>query len=248
MKFKLTLLISAFLVSLALTSCSSEDSTITPTKPETIESIYEKAIADAVIAEESEISSNLIALTESNPQTKWQDTGINKRVLVVTWTKYDKSYPIGDTIATSWGDTWVVVPSELKEYFAEMSNLQDSSLSFRTKQLLGLPVSTDNKYFAELWVKPQDLFRPAYVSSITETKETINFSVPPDSAYLVWFNSNIIKSYFPAPGKLKYPWTRLGYTYNWGNSSNEKGLSEFVIKKDAKVIVKDLKLTKDYIY
>jgi hypothetical protein len=26
-----------------------------------------------------------------------------------------------------------------------------------------------------------------------------------------------------------YPWTRLGYTYDWGNPESEVGLSEFVV-------------------
>jgi hypothetical protein len=32
-----------------------------------------------------------------------------------------------------------------------------------------------------------------------------------------------------------YPWTRLGYTYDWGNPKSEIGLSEFVIKNGAPI-------------
>jgi len=34
------------------------------------------------------------------------------------------------------------------------------------------------------------------------------------------------------PNTWGYPWTQLGYTYDWGNSKNHVGLSEFVLKID----------------
>ena len=36
---------------------------------------------------------------------------------------------------------------------------------------------------------------------------------------------------------MRFPWTRLGYTYDWGNSTSEIGLSEFVIKNNSQVTV-----------
>jgi len=54
---------------------------------------------------------------------------------------------------------------------------------------------------------------------------------------------NILSLYFE---DKKYPWTRLGYTYDWGNPCHEVGLSEFVIKKDAEVIVEDIETVEEY--
>ena len=68
----------------------------------------------------------------------------------------------------------------------------------------------------------------------------------PDNAsaeYVQWYNGNILSSYF---SEKKYPWTRLGYTYDWGNPLSEIGLSEYVIKKDAEVIVERIASTEDY--
>jgi len=62
-----------------------------------------------------------------------------------------------------------------------------------------------------------------------------------------WFNGNIVYSYFPAKEKNAYPWTRLGYTYDWGNSISEVGLSEFTIKKDARVIVNSVSNINQYL-
>jgi hypothetical protein len=34
-----------------------------------------------------------------------------------------------------------------------------------------------------------------------------------------------------------YPWTRLGYTYDWGNPESEVGLSEFVVAAGSTVSI-----------
>jgi hypothetical protein len=34
------------------------------------------------------------------------------------------------------------------------------------------------------------------------------------------------------PNTWGYPWTRLGYSYDWGNPKNPVGLSEFVLRID----------------
>ena len=43
-----------------------------------------------------------------------------------------------------------------------------------------------------------------------------------------------------------YPWTRLGYAYDWGNPQSEVGLSEFVIKKGALVQIHAVTFIDDY--
>lgn len=75
--------------------------------------------------------------------------------------------------------------------------------------------------------------------------------------YKGWFKNRteFIYSYsYPAASgvtSLPYPWTRLGYTYDWGNA-NHIGLSEYVVhgKKENKsaiqVGVKSIKATMEY--
>jgi hypothetical protein len=62
---------------------------------------------------------------------------------------------------------------------------------------------------------------------------TDSFSDDVNEEYKAWFDANIISSYFDG----KYPWTRLGYTYDWADNGQEYGLSEFIIKKDSDVTV-----------
>ena len=54
-----------------------------------------------------------------------------------------------------------------------------------------------------------------------------------DTMYKDWFDDNIIGSYFDSA----YPWTRLGYTYDWANNGTEYGLSEFLIFSGAEVTI-----------
>ena len=48
------------------------------------------------------------------------------------------------------------------------------------------------------------------------------------------------------PDKLPFPWTRLGYTYDWGESENHIGLSEFVVRKGADIEIDSVSTVNDY--
>ncbi len=47
-------------------------------------------------------------------------------------------------------------------------------------------------------------------------------------------------------GENGYPWTRLGYTYDWGNPISEVGLSEFIIDEGATIEIKGVTTNEDY--
>jgi hypothetical protein len=193
---------------------------------------YELAIQDAMIAEEDEICIDLIAITDTNSYIIWSGTENDKKVLVVTWTKYPESYPENDTISNTWGEIWVTVVPEMEDWF--LANYSTgSNYVTRTEELLGLPRDKGYTYFVEMWVDPDDLWRPSPDNEITDTSADLDIPTDIDSTYQVWYNENIIYSYFP----MRYPWTRLGYTYDWGSSTTEIGLSEFVIKKNSQIIV-----------
>lgn len=226
---------------LIVNGCKSEDNPVTPVET-SAEEMYELAMRDAMVAEENEIYSNLIAVKPENSYLNWS----NGYVLVVTWTKYSSSYPVNDTISTWWGETWVTAAPELKDWYKK-NPVSKEKITLRTEQLLGLPKNSGNAFFVELWVNPDDLLRPAYDNEINDNTCGLFFPETVSADYISWFNDNIIYSYYPQKNKNKYPWTRLGYTYDWGNPSNEIGLSEFLIKKDAKVIVKSNQSTEDYI-
>ena len=203
---------------------------------------YTNAIDDAMIAEHEEIDFHLTPITENNSNLIWQGNGSDKRVLVLVWTKYYSSYPVGQNITTSWGETWVTVVPELKNFF-KSHPVSKEYTRLRVAQLLGLPPNSKNDYFAEIWVKSEDLFRPTPDNEINDTTAQLDFPSTVDPAYEKWFNDEIITSYYPK----KCPWTRLGYTYDWGNPYSHIGLSEFVLKNNSEVTVKSLQTTNEYI-
>jgi len=168
-------------------------------------------------------------------------------------------------------DNWVTVVPEIRNFFG-ISLPQP----LRIAQLLGLPPEyavkddpSEAKYMLEMWVSPKDLFRPCPDTEISDTACETSF--PADmfrildlnnkvrategtdygvfKTYSSWFNNRTRNGY--TMGSSPYPWTRLGYTYDWG-SSNHTGLSEFVLhgrKVDGSKIsvgIKSVKTTAEY--
>ncbi len=208
----------------------------------TLEQMYQNAVEDAMIAKPCEISSNLTPIVESNTNLTWQGESGNKSVLVVTLTKYASSYPVGEEVTTSWGETWVTVAPEIQEFFQNRVG-SDANFTLRVMQLLGLPPNSSSTYFVEMWVSPDALFRPSPDNEINDTTVQLDFPASATSEYKDWFNSNIVYSYYPE----RYPWTRLGYTYDWGNSVSHVGLSEFVLKQNSTVTVNAVYTINNYL-
>jgi hypothetical protein len=59
-----------------------------------------------------------------------------------------------------------------------------------------------------------------------------------------WFDKTNSTAYSKDGGR---PWTRLGYTYDWGNPSSKYGLSEFIVKEGAPIEVKFTRKTKAFL-
>lgn len=203
---------------------------------------YLSAVFNAEYPTQGDIYNNLTPISESNTNLSWQGAGDDKRVLMVTWTKYSSSYPVGRSVNTSWGDTWVTVYPELINYF-KLHPVVNGTQKIAVAQLLGMSPNSNNTYFVELWVKPSDLFRPSADNEINDTTSQLNFPPGTSLSYKEWFLNNTINSYFIK----KQPWTRLGYTYHWENPDTRVGLSEYVIRKNSEVIVESKAKTTDYL-
>ena len=121
-------------------------------------------------------------------------------------------------------------------------------LDLRLKQRLGLRPETKNIYFVEMWVFPGDMFRPSPDPEITDHEAELDF---PRSIAFVWVSDehiewiNRLKS--NSYGEHGYPWTRLGYSYDWAESRDtEVGPSEFVIKNGAIIGIHSVTQTQHY--
>ncbi len=61
--------------------------------------------------------------------------------------------------------------------------------------------------------------------------------------HLAWMCQNWLSSY---TGAKKYPWTALGYTYDWGDPLDPRGPSEFVVPGGETVVFESLTDTLEY--
>jgi hypothetical protein len=203
-----------------------------------VNKIYQNSIKDAMMADESEISTRLLEITPENASLTWDSD--QEKVLMVSWKRDPKKFkPDAENVAT--GDIWVFEATEMKNWYQKNKN-SVSDQTLRMEQLLGLPPNCGYSCFVAIWVKPSDLFRPTPDNEITDSTAELTFPSNTAEEYKKWFNNNIIFSYFP----YNYPWTRLGYTYDWGNRDCEIGLSEFVVKKDATFTVEKIYSNEEY--
>ena len=170
-----------------------------------------------------------------------------EHLLVTTLSTHQNSYKVNDSTVTFWGETWVTVAPEMKDFFKNYKYISDSLLQLNVLQLLGMPASNSKYIIAEFWVDVDSLFRPCPDNEITDKKADLYLPANVNSDYHKWYKDNILRSYFPNVGEIAYPWTRLGYTYNWAIGANEIGLSEFVVKKNTKIYIQSNQSIYDYI-
>jgi len=196
---------------------------------------YGEAIRDAEVAEPGEISRDLLAIVPSNDALRWNKE--KDEILVVTWTSWDGYDDRVGTAMELSREVWVTVVPEVKA-FCHAQRITPTQLPLRLEQLLGLPPEAGKTKFAEMWVSPEDLFRPAPDPEVSDHEAELDFPVSArfvtiSEAHRRWFFDLKQRSY----GAGGYPWTRLGYTYDWGNRESEIGVSEFVIPAGATVTI-----------
>ena len=206
--------------------------------PSTLEQRYQEAVNDAQHIDHNEISFELTEITPTNTSLTWQDG----RVLMITLTGYPESYPADQAVTTWWGTTWVTAIPELSQRFNSSINFENSN-ALRLYQILGLPPDTTHVWLAEIWVDPDDLYRPCPDPEITDNTCSTDFPNIVSSDHIEWFNNQYDQAFNQVP---QYPWTRLGYTYDWGYGANEIGISEFIIRQNAEVTVKRLEHISNY--
>jgi hypothetical protein len=194
---------------------------------------YTAAVADAKVAEESEIYDQLTAITATNAALKFDEQG---RVLVVTWTSWD-GYDGKEGQALELGvEVWVTMAPQLQD-LCRTWQLADGALDLRLEQLMGLPPNNGKTRLVQLWISTDGLFRPSPDAEITDSVAALAFPEGATADHVAWIENLQGNSY----GENGYPWTRLGYTYDWSpDAKSEIGLSEFVARKGITVMVESV--------
>ena len=170
---------------------------------------------------------------------------------VVTLTNY--AYPVG--VQTLSRAVWVTAVPEVQE---KCSKFSDQDLALRLRQLIGLQPDAKFQYFVTMTVRSSDIFRPATDPTTTtespcsDSTQATCGEVFPDwvtSDHVKWIANQMLTSYFVSEehtGDYSYPWTRLGYTYDWKPGADRYGASEYVIRPGAVVNVTDKKAFSTY--
>ncbi len=229
---------------------------------------YLQAVEDAKEATAAEVSKNLVAIVKDNDNLalQWEGDVGNSRVLTITWTNksyYDTSVGKDYTLPDD-ANVWVTVVPELRNFIRK--NFQNVA-TLRIEQVLGLPPNSGKTKFIEIWVNPKDLFRPSPDPEITDHEASLVFPTTlnrflafDNSAHVIeydydkkadvsytyrqWFRQRRQAVY---SGDYPYPWTRLGYTYDWGTASSHVGLSEFVILGGSTIGIRSIITNDDYL-
>lgn len=168
-------------------------------------------------------------------------SGDNTQVVLVSWHNDGDRFKDGEITHLKDGEVlWSFTDKEFLKWFRENHDKVDN-WDIRLKQLLGKSPDTDNRYFTVFWVRVTDVFRPAFFPEInTDMMNTAftNTLEEDTSENAMWFKNWFDKTNASAYRKDGFPWTRLGYTYDWGNPDSKYGLSEFIVKEGAEIEVK----------
>lgn len=200
---------------------------------------YAAALQDAKVAEPEEIVETLTAITPDNADLTWQDG----RVLMVTWTSWDGYDSLVGQETKLGREVWATAAPQLQNFCRSYAATAATPLTLRLEELLGLPANNGKTRFVEMWITPSDMFRPSPDGEIDDTTADLELPGPDRFAseqdyefHRDWFNLQLSLQAYDDPSQ-GYPWTRLGYTYDWGNPDSEVGLSEFVVAAGATVTI-----------
>jgi len=243
-----------------LAGCAAKQVSVAPATTQAVDPAlikdYEQATALALNPTPEKIFDGLVAISPDNPALEWQDFNGVPHVLMATYTgsfSYYEGYK-GKTYNTGAYAIWVTATPFVQQLCRDPS-WADGDLDLRLSQLLGLPPGGNKIGFVEFWVKPEDLFRPCPDPEIDDRDCGLAMADNAPHWYRQWFNELRAQQYFfwpqpPSaqwpPDKTGYPWTQLGYTFDWKDLDSPVGMSEFVIKENADVIVKDWFFTEVY--
>ncbi len=241
------LFVASLLLPILLAACPP----VTQPSEEDLLAAFDAAVADAQDPQPAEICRDLTAITKYTPDLVWEGEPGGSRVKMVTWTSYS-GYVVGKSYTARYDgkyqpavDLWVTAAPEVQNWVQQHPLLNTGNAELRLKQLLGMPHTTNRVWFVEFWVEPQDLFRPSPDPEVTDHEAELDFPLDNDAMQISQEHKEWVQWQIE---NNDWPWTRLGYTYDWGNSCSHVGLSEFVIKNNAVITVISITPTMEYLF
>lgn len=235
---------------------------------------YAKALRDAEHPKPREVADDLVALVPANGDLVWSRDG--KVLMVTwTMAKYysdedhhapGKGFPLAV-------ESWFTAAPFVQQYCRGLK-LDGPKLARRLQQRIGLPPTSAKDSFLAVWIDPRDLVRPCPDPEVTDPSCRLDVYAhdrragrvkkrhrlpwacdpararpgeePADPEQLRWLCGNWKKSFENGELYANYPWTALGYTYDWGDPADPRGASEFVAPQGTEVVFHSLTPTADY--
>ena len=175
-------------------------------------------------------------------------TPLSYPVTAVTYTTYPDwaAGSVGSAVKLS-RETWITVEPEVREV---CSRYPKDAVVPRLNQLLGLKPATDTDVQKRRFVRIRidgpkktgptaaGIFRPC--ADPDPTAKSCGNTLKGSAEYAAWFANWTIGAHQLNPDLTKtgYPWTRLGYTYDWApEAADIRGAQEYVVPKDTEVTV-----------
>jgi hypothetical protein len=213
---------------------------------------YSNALLNAAVALPEEISTRLRPVATNTPGTGWRtftnwvDGTTSRWVRVATmqftggWDWNNVLTPGTHTMSNGWSaEIWVTLYPDGRQLLAGYTG---TNRTLRMEKALGLPPRTGTYGVAEFYVDPKYLFRPAVSPDIHSPSAglapeesspylTANALQGISPGYAAWFNATFdSRGYAAINLDNSWPWTRLGYTFDYENSAHYPvGLSEYVV-------------------
>lgn len=199
---------------------------------------YRAAMSDAVYAEADEIRP-LVTLTQDCGYVTWDESG--ERALLLSWHNDTEAFISGSRVMCDY-DIWAFTDGEMIKWYRDNAG-GVADWTRRLECLLGLPAGCGYTHVSAFWCEPEKLIRPAYVTDVRKQVTPDALDASQLGEWARWFDDNTLYSYFSE----QYPWTRLGYTYDWADGGDEYGLTEFLVPNGVQAEVEWTKTTSEFI-
>lgn len=215
-----------WVAALALTGCASVAPSATSTK-----AVYEAAIADAAVASPRKV-------------TALMPLPAGEKVRVVSWVTESRTpckAPDTSCATTTPPDRiWVTLAGEVQSS-CRAWGLKGDALRQRIEQLLGLPMDPPPQFrkakFVTMELARERLDRPCLGIDETNPQSpvcTVGIQASRAQDVRDYVLRQMADSFVvDGPGGPGYPFTRLGYTYDWNQVNarpNHYGASEFLVQ------------------
>lgn len=196
--------------------------------------LYAEAADDVARAEPAEVVTDLPVIERGKAELVWEEPG--GRLLGTAWIEGAGRFGEDRTVTLE-VDLWIIPAPRLRD-FCRRIDTGKIQLLLRLEQLLGLPPKAGRgRKIVQVWVDPIDVFRPCPDPEVTD--DHCDVHAPVGEEHRAWFTEQESRGRTP-DGRL---WTRLGYTYDWGDPYTEVGLPELVIPPGTEVEVERVEET-----